>query len=326
MKTEKHISENIIRYFLNREKNEEDPVLTAWLDESESNRNMFCQYEKIWNESVHYMETTAFDADTAWEKLNRIHQQKEKSRRRLRSIYYTLSGAAASVLALLLLSFMGLFVKNDTTRIHAGTDYGNRSEIVLPDGSKVNLNSGTSIQYTYNTKKKVREVVFQGEGFFDVSKSKDPFVIKMTNDVEIKVLGTSFNLRAYQDDAEIQASLVEGSIEMKHDTNVIHLEAGEMAVYDKENGQLKPVDGFLPHSYGWLDNKLYMDNMSLADVCKYIERWYDVQISLEQKLGDDTHYNGVLREENVVDVMNALSRLSKIEYQVKGKHIRITSK
>ena len=83
-------------------------------------------------------------------------------------------------------------------------DYGNRSEIMLPDGSLVKLNAGSEVVYSYDPKKKTREVDFQGEGFFDVSKSKDPFVIKVAGGLNVRVWGTSFNLQAYTDDPVIQ--------------------------------------------------------------------------------------------------------------------------
>ena len=72
--------------------------------------------------------------------------------------------------------------------------------------------------------------------------------------------------------------------------------------------------------------KLYMEDMSLSVVCKYLERWYDVEITLQPGLGEKIRYNGVIQEETVTDVMDALSRLSNISYHVKGKHISITSK
>ena len=69
-----------------------------------------------------------------------------------------------------------------------------------------------------------------------------------------------------------------------------------------------------------------MEDMPLSVVCKYLERWYDVKIMLQPGLGENIRYNGVIQEETVTDVMNALSRLSKIHYHVTGKNISITSK
>ena len=248
------------------------------------------------------------------------------SRTYLKNISYVVSGVAASLLIMFALSFMGVFEKNTEVQVSMTADYGNRSEIVLPDGSVVKLNSGSEITYLYDPKEKIREVSFQGEGFFDVSKSKSPFVVKMAGGLSVKVWGTSFNLQAYVDDPVIQASLVEGCIELDSGSDKLIMKPGEMAVFDKQANKIKQVEGILSHSYGWLDNKLYMEDMPLSVVCKYLERWYDVKIVLQPGLGENIRYNGVIQEETVTDVMNALSRLSKIRYHVTGKNISITSK
>lgn len=326
MEEKRDISNPIINYLYGGNKEITDPVLQEWLVANESNQQELEQYRKIWEESGHYMDLGAFDADRAWEKVNESNRQKGIFRRRLKNTYYTLSGIAASILLMVVLSLAGVFEKEQDVAVRLTADYGSRSEIVLPDGSTVKLNSGSEVTYVYNSKRKVREVHFQGEGFFDVSRSKTPFVVKMGNGVEVKVLGTSFNLKAYADDPTIQASLIEGHIELEHNKDKLTMKAGEMAEFDKRTNQLKPIDGYLFHSCGWMSNKLYMNDMSLADVCKYLERAYNIDISIEKELGEKIRYNGVIQEETITDVMEALSHLSNIAYHVKGKNISITSK
>lgn len=326
MEGKEHISNHIINYLSAGDREITDPVLLEWLAGDESNQKHLHRYRKIWEESRHYIAPGTFDVGLAWEKINESNQQKGILRRRLKNTYYTLSGIAASILLMVVLSLGGVFEKEQNVAVSLTADYGNRSEIVLPDGSTVKLNSGSEVTYVYNSKRKVREVHFQGEGFFDVSKSKTPFVIKMTDGVEVKVLGTSFNLKAYADDPTIQASLVEGHIELDHNKDKLTMKAGQMAEFDKRTNQLKQIDGDLSHSCGWMKNKLYMDDMSLTDVCKYLERWYNVDISIQSNLGEKIRYNGVIQEESITDVMQALSYLSNIAYHVKGKNISITSK
>ena len=199
--------------------------------------------------------------DLAWEKINMINGQQINTRTYLKNISYVISGVAASLLIMFALSFMGVFEKNTEVLVSMNADYGNRSEIVLPDGSVVKLNSGSEITYLYDPKEKIREVSFQGEGFFDVSKSKSPFVIKMAGGLSVKVWGPSFNLQAYVDDPVIQASLVEGCIELDSGSDKLVMKPGEMAVFDQQANKIKQVEGILSHSYGWLDNKLYMEDV-----------------------------------------------------------------
>ena len=162
--------------------------------------------------------------------------------------------------------------------------------------------------------------------FFDVSKNKIPFVIKMSNGLRLKVHGTSFNLQAYTDEKTVEASLVEGCIELDHGNDKLLMNAGDMAIFDKQTNKMRPISGVLSHSYSWLEDKLYMDHMSLASVCKYLERRYDVTIHLQKDLGNSIHYDGVIQEETITDILGVLSRLSDISYNVKGKNISITSK
>ncbi|MDR2774723.1 MAG: DUF4974 domain-containing protein [Tannerella sp.] len=316
----------IIHYLLSEEMEPTDRALIEWLDESESNRKIFCRYKRIWNESKYYIETSVFDPETAWEKVNGINRKKNRIDGRLRNMYYMVSCVAASVLVALALSLTGIFEKRSEVRLHMSADYGNRSEIGLPDGSVVKLNSGSDITYSFDKKKNIREVSFQGEGFFNIAKSNAPFVVKIKGGPEVKVLGTSFNLQAYPEDQIVQTSLVEGRVELTYENGKMMLKTGDMVTFDKETNKLERVEGILSHTYGWLENKLYMYDMSLPDVCKHLERWYNVKIAVQAELGESIHYNGVIQEETIVDVMEALSRLSKINYEVKGKNICITSK
>ena len=212
MEEKEHISDHIIDYLLSGEKDITDPVLLEWLDRKEENRQEMEWYRRILEESGHYMDPGIFNVDRAWEKVDTSNRQKTLLRKRMNNIYYTLSGIAASVLLMVVLSVTGVFDKEQDISVSLTADYGNRSEIALPDGSIVKLNSGSDITYVYNSKKKVREVRFQGEGYFDVSKSKTPFIVKMADGVEVKVLGTSFNLRAYAEDPQVKESLAEGEI------------------------------------------------------------------------------------------------------------------
>lgn len=326
MEEQKQIKDYIVDYLLTDEDERLlHPVLAEWLAENTSNRKEFDLYKKIWQESHAYVDSSTFDSDLAWEKISTANQLNVKNWRYLKNLSYIASGVAATLLVVFTLSFMGVLQREPEVLVSMTADYGNRSEIVLPDGSIVKLNSGSEITYSYNAKKNIREVNFQGEGFFDVSKSDAPFVVKTAEDLYVRVRGTSFNLQAYADDPLVQASLLEGCIELEHKDHKLILNTGEIAVFDKQAKEIRQVNGVLSYSYGWIDNKLYMEEMPLSVVCKYLERWYDVKIILQAELGDHIRYNGVIQEETITDVMDALSRLSNICYQVSGKQISITS-
>ena len=232
MEKKKQIGEHIVDH-LSERMNEEivDPVLDEWLAEDESNQEDFKRYKEIWKETGSYLEQKTFNAQYAWDKIDRINKERDNKRKRLVNIGYIISGVAATLLLVLGFSKMGVFDKQPEMLVRMTADYGSRSEVVLPDGSVVKLNSGSDITYSYNAKENIREVNFQGEGFFDVSKNKIPFVIKMSNGLRLKVHGTSFNLQAYTDEKTVEASLVEGCIELDHGNEKLLMNAGDMAVF-----------------------------------------------------------------------------------------------
>lgn len=304
-----------------------DPVLVEWLAADASNRAELMMYKKIWDESRYVAEMESFDKALAWEKVNEINRRKKRFRRRLTRFYCAVSGAAAAAAVFFALSYAGLLEK-DVREVDMSmtVGYGSRSETVLPDGSTVKLNAGSNIRYSFNAKKNVRELYFQGEGFFEIAKAGCPFVVNMANGLQVKVLGTAFNLCAYEADSTVQASLLEGNIELSHVAGSLRLNAGETAVYDLKTGELKKENAILSHTCGWVNNKLYMDEMSLSEVCKRLERQYDVRITLHGGIGETIHYNGVVQEESITEILNVLMRLSRISCRVNGKSIDITSK
>ncbi len=326
MEEKRHIHECIVDYLLSGEKEIVDPVLLDWLSQDDKNVQELNGYRRIWMESGRYVNPDVFDVDRGWARVDVSNRRKMLRRTRISNLYYALTGVAAAILLMVALSITGAFERGEDTTVSLTADYGSLSEIVLPDGSIVKLNAGSNITYRYNSKRKIREVRFQGEGFFDVSKSGTPFVVQTHDKVTVKVLGTSFNLKAYDGDPTVQTSLVEGCVVLEHEGNRLNMKPGEMAEYDRRDNTLKPVNGDLSHSYGWLDNKLYMDNMSLGDVCTHLERRYDVNIHIQKDLSESIRYNGVMQEESITGVLDALSHLSNITYHVKGRNICITSK
>ena len=141
MEEQKNIKDHIIDYLLDDgEEKAISPVLSEWLAEDVSNQKEFERYKKIWKASGSYTDPDAYDSDLAWEKINTINGQRINSRTYLKNISYVVSGVAASLLIMFALSFMGVFEKNTEVQVSMTADYGNRSEIVLPDGSVVKLN------------------------------------------------------------------------------------------------------------------------------------------------------------------------------------------
>lgn len=323
------IGEHLVDHLLEgKESPSTGTVLDEWQQANPENKNDLAKYRKIWDAASDVSTLRNFDVGKAWTQVNSKLDKQNISQRRLKNIAFMVSGMAATLLIFFSLNFFtDLFSRSDS-RIALSTTYGSHSEVVLPDGSHVKLNAGSSLEYHYDKLRKTRQVDFSGEAFFDVAKSQRPFVIHTSKGVDLKVLGTQFNLTAYPEDRLIQTSLVEGKVELSHtgSDNLI-LKPGQIATFDTKSNQLDYSKGEVSQNLGWMQNKLYMENMSLQEVCTRLERWYDVDITLnDQSLGENIHYTGVLKEQTVLDVLNALCQLSSIRYELKGKNIRISGK
>lgn len=326
MEHRSQIGENIVDHLTNPNQNSiQEPELNAWSESSDVNKKEFTTYKRIWDASADVPVMQQFSTKEAWEKVDaeiNIHNQRKN---RLRSFTLVASGMAASLLIILGFQFYTNLFAAPEKVFSMTTTYGSRSEVELPDGSQVKLNAGTNLKYHFDQETRTRRVDFSGEAFFDVAKSNNPFEILTNDGLKVKVLGTKFNLSTYPDDQFAQTSLFEGTVELSRSGKTeIVLKPGEMAVLDKASSKLSYKAGEISRTTSWMQNKLYMENMSLTDVCKYLERWYDVQIKFsEEGLGEKIHYTGVLREQTVIDVLNALCRLSTISYEMNSKNITI---
>ena len=305
-----------------------DPQLDEWQQASPENKMNLEKYQKIWDATADVITIQKFDSEKAWNQVDSTLESRKIRIRRLKNLAYAVSGMAASLLIFFSLTFYTNLFSNSDATIAMTTTYGSRSEVVLPDGSIVKLDAGSNLKYHFDEVSQTRKVDFSGEAFFEVAKSKKPFVVQTPNGLKVKVLGTKFNLSNYPEDRLAQTSLFEGKVELSQNGSPsLMLNPGQIATLDKNSNEIKYTRGEISHTISWMQNKLYMDNMSLQEVCIRLERWYDVSITLnDQSLGEKIHYTGVLKEQTVLDVLDALCRLSTIKYEIKGKSIIISGK
>lgn len=162
--------------------------------------------------------------------------------------------------------------------------YGKRFDIVLSDGSKVLLNSGTSIRYPVRfSEVGNREVTVEGEAFFEITKdSSHPFVVK-ANGLNIRVLGTKFNVSAYEEDPAVQTVLVEGAVGLYEGTDYRHSEKtiltpGHKATWNKKDQNINIEETDVSVYTSWIRGQMVFKHMKLKHILKKLERQYNVEI------------------------------------------------
>jgi ferric-dicitrate binding protein FerR (iron transport regulator) len=224
------------------------------------------------------------------------------------------------------------------------TKSGSPSKIQLPDGSNVWLNASSELTYDKDFDKNLREVTLTGEAFFDVVRDPEhPFIIH-TKVIDVKVLGTQFNVKAYPDDSYTEASLIRGSLEVtvNNRPNEKHLlkPKEKVSVPNNINGSSekigeKPSIVTEPLTYyhvdstiietSWVDNKLvFQENETFSEVALKMERRYGVHIIFPDKAVGDQRIYGSFTKETIDQALDALKEVFKFNYKIIGNDIIIT--
>lgn len=221
---------------------------------------------------------------------------------------------------------------------------GAKTKVLLPDGSSVWLNSDSKIQFNQKFDGKNREVTLYGEGFFDVVKdSRRPFIVH-TSSIDIKVLGTSFNVKSYSADNTIETTLLTGLVEVipekGGDQSKILLHPKEKLVYSKtENAQQandknKNRNYFiksLPESKAgepmvetsWMHNSLVFDGDSFKELAKKMERWFNVTIVFHDEKVAAYRLRGAFKDETIEQALKSLQVIATFKYRIDGSHVEI---
>jgi transmembrane sensor len=232
------------------------------------------------------------------------------------------------------------------------TKNGSKTNLLLPDGTKVWLNAGSSIVYDSTYGKTVREVALSGEGYFDVVKNKDkPFIIHASK-INIKVLGTQFNVRSYPTDNTTEASLIRGSIEVTfkdRPNKKVILKPNEKIVVDnnqntndiysavqqnnaKKTREIPGVDiKKLTYEYktgtiietSWVENKLIFQDEPFDEIARQLERWYGVSIIFKTNHLKEERLTGSFKNETVLQALEALKFTASFNYSIDNNNVII---
>lgn len=223
--------------------------------------------------------------------------------------------------------------KNEITYNTVIVPYGKRSKIVLADSSVIWLNSGSRFIYPVQFSGEKREVFLEGEALFEVAhNTHKPFSV-ITNNIEIKVLGTIFNVTAYPDDEFTNTVLTRGSVEieypgqslLKHST--LKITPGTSAIYNPEKKTITQQQVETKYYTSWCEGILLYHHQSLADIVKKLSRYYNVKITTDNVELAKTCFSGKLDlKEDVHKVLETIAFASNLEVETKNKQITIKNK
>ncbi|WP_276381626.1 FecR family protein [Flavobacterium sp. H4147] len=200
------------------------------------------------------------------------------------------------------------------------TPTGGQYNIVLADGTKVFLNAVSSIKYPTQFNGDQRIVELEGEAYFEVAKNKNqPFIVKSA-DQAIKVLGTHFNVHAYDNEPIIKTTLLEGSVAVTYQNQKTILKPGQQSNVTANSNKITVREVDTDAAIAWKNGRFKFDNADLKSVMKQLERWYGIKVEYRGDVSDVRFNGGTFRNKNLSEVLKVLE-LSNIKFKVEGKTI-----
>ncbi len=286
-----------------------------------------------------------------------ISTQKNK-RRNIILFNSTVRVAAVLALAFLLGSVTTyLTVRNnkageDAAFCEVTAPLGGKSEIVLPDNSKVWLNAGSKIRYSTSFNKKDRNIALEGEGYFKVAKNKAlPFIVDALG-FKVKAVGTEFNVKAYKNEGTVETTLVEGKVELitasQKNSESVYMEPNQKAIYVKDHqkldieelkrekpnmAEIAPVNKEadllmtppinIQSQVSWVNDRLIVEREPLSELAVRLSRKYNFTFVFKSEDIKRYRFSGTLEDETLQQVMDVIKLTSPIDYEISGKTVII---
>jgi transmembrane sensor len=322
----KHIEIDLLTRDLAGETNkEEQEYIRQWKDASKNNKQLYNELMEAWLAIDKTTLQQNIDIDAEWN--NHVKRYNPASRRTQKTIALaTVFKIAASILILIGFSYFGWnyfskkTIKTDITEIHA---------LILPDGSKATINAGSKLTYKKDYGKEYRTVTLEGEAFFEVEKNpQSPFIIKLDG-AEVKVLGTSFNVKAYKDMDKIEVTVSEGKVtvyEKGQEANKVIVTNGEKAIYDK---QLKIVQKEFNENrnfIAWKTRLMIFENDNLSIVTKVLSDVYHKPIIIQNPEISHCPITTIFDNKDLDTVLKVLKSTLDLVFEEKNGVIYIKGK
>lgn len=343
----------------------EQQELMQILNQDESLQQQYDLLNRIWKEKKGVIKEE--DNDAARRTISRIINKAElegkpiatldrKSRLNRRTVWVAAASFALILFAGWIWKRSHISVKEEAKQEGLEARKGSRSRSLLPDGTTVWLNAGSKLYYENDFSGATREVRLEGEAFFDVVKQQDrPFIVH-TSGIDIKVLGTAFNVKSYPEDKTVETTLYRGSVRVFR-----HEDAEKKAILLKPNEKLilakqaatkdeelsdkeispslvmkTPASFVIAHidsskkeserfETAWLYSRLEFRGDSFEELAKKLERWYNITIVFNDEKAKRLNFNGSFEDETVEQAFAALKSALPFKYTIKGNEIYVDS-
>ena len=207
------------------------------------------------------------------------------------------------------------------------TPYGGKYQVTLTDGTKVWLNAASTLVFPTVFTGAAREVSLKGEGYFEVSRNaSQPFVVKV-GDLKVDVLGTSFNIMAYDDEEAVRTTLLEGAVKVGAGRVSRALTVGEQGVWNKKDKMEVVPDADTEEAIAWKNGLLQFHSAGLPVIMRQLTRWYNVQIVYaSEEIKNESFSGSIPSNENISQVLKMLELTGTVHFDVAGRTITVRNK
>ena len=358
---DRHSSEDTAELFDIINHNDIENELQPWLFikwEDTSTRSLGYHSQGVLSKIRKNIDLPAVAKREEKEYLNFVFRQKQPAGK---GIIISLLKYAAVFIVALLSSFL-IFMNSGTDMpeiqdnyTEISTPFGSKSDIILPDGTVVTLNSGTILKYHENFNGENRSVFLDGEAFFSVKHVQNqPFYVETNNDLSIRVTGTEFNVKSFANEQYLETTLISGKIiiedrtrskEVAQETEIM---PNQLVIFDRESRRLTIKDLSTEHDdlvpmksiklnpkrtiaeqnteilTAWKDDKMIFYNEELSKLAIRLERWYNVDITVQDEELLNLEFSGTFNNETIGQAMEALMLASSLHYKIDENKITIS--
>lgn len=316
---------------------QEDSQLRSWLESSKENEKEFSDFQKAWEKSrliwqadhtkesyQKLAENLEFDDTSTNAKI--VAWQRSSNIRRVAAVVALLLGISFA------LYFFNIQPNASNPKLAVSTvvkniPKGKKLQTRLPDGTKVMLNSGSSLEYPENFREE-RVVKLAGEAFFEVKRDESrPFIVE-SKDLAVRVLGTSFNVSAYPKDETISVAVATGIVEVKSKTKttgsiLAQLIPNESINYVRSSGQYSVDEFDDDHFFAWKDGILDFKQADFDEIVEKLERWYGVEIVIETQHPIKSGFSGRYENATLEHVLEGVSFANDFSFSIEGNKVII---
>ncbi len=315
------ITEDLLGKFLAQETDAQESALVEnWLKQDKNHQKELDDYQFIWQQVASLKEEKTVDVDLAWNKVkNKITAPNEAKIIEFtpkKQVFFTPIRIAASI-TLLLAGMLALFLSKKETELVSLKTTNQTLEKTLPDGSVVFLNANTNLSYPTDFEGDTREINLSGEAFFKVQRNENkPFIIH-ANGSDIRVLGTSFNVKAYT--KNVKVSVESGKVEFKHEKKQTLLVKGEEAEFEAEKDTIKRAFILDRNTFAYKTKTFVFEDSSLEHVINVLSENYQTKIILKNNNIKTCRLTTTFTNETLPNALNVIAETLNLKVTPEGE-------